>query len=79
MEHWESSLTLRRKERPKRCAWMFCNCCIKGLQYGVPLEEFVDTFTFQTFEPRGMVEGHENIKMSNLLLVMFSERWVLNT
>ena len=25
----------------------------KGLQYGVPLEEFVDTFTFQTFEPRG--------------------------
>ena len=35
----------------------------KGLQYGVPLEEFVDTFTFQTFEPRGMVEGHENIKM----------------
>ena len=34
----------------------------KGLQYGVPLEEFVDTFTFQTFEPRGMVEGHENIK-----------------
>jgi ribonucleoside-diphosphate reductase alpha chain len=40
----------------------------KGLQYGVPLEEFVDTFTFQTFEPRGMVEGHENIKMSNSLI-----------
>ena len=27
----------------------------KGLQYGVPLEEFVDTFTLQTFEPRGLV------------------------
>ncbi|MDB4814066.1 vitamin B12-dependent ribonucleotide reductase [Acidimicrobiia bacterium] len=40
----------------------------KGLQYGVPLEEFVDTFTFQTFEPRGMVEGHENIKMSNSII-----------
>jgi ribonucleoside-diphosphate reductase alpha chain len=40
----------------------------KGLQYGVPLEEFVDTFTFQTFEPRGMVEGHPNIKMSNSLI-----------
>jgi ribonucleoside-diphosphate reductase alpha chain len=40
----------------------------KGLQYGVPLEEFVDTFTFQTFEPRGMVEGHENIKMSNSIV-----------
>ena len=38
----------------------------KGLQYGVPLEEFVDTFTFQTFEPRGMVEGHENIKDEQL-------------
>jgi ribonucleoside-diphosphate reductase alpha chain len=37
----------------------------KGLQYGVPLEEFVDTFVFQTFEPRGMVEGHPNIKMAN--------------
>jgi ribonucleoside-diphosphate reductase alpha chain len=32
------------------------------------LEEFVDTFTFQTFEPRGMVEGHENIKMSNSII-----------
>ena len=32
------------------------------------MEEFVDTFTFQTFEPRGMVEGHENIKMSNSII-----------
>jgi len=40
----------------------------KGLQFGVPLEEFVDTFTFQTFEPRGMVEGHPNIKMANSIV-----------
>jgi ribonucleoside-diphosphate reductase alpha chain len=40
----------------------------KGLQYGVPLEEFVDSFTFQTFEPRGMVEGHPNIKMANSIV-----------
>jgi len=40
----------------------------KGLQYGVPLEEFVDTFTFHTFEPRGMVEGHPNIKMANSII-----------
>ncbi|MEE8488714.1 MAG: vitamin B12-dependent ribonucleotide reductase, partial [Acidimicrobiia bacterium] len=40
----------------------------KGLQYGVPLEEFVDTFTFQTFEPRGLVEGHENIKLANSII-----------
>ncbi|HET8740823.1 MAG TPA: vitamin B12-dependent ribonucleotide reductase [Acidimicrobiia bacterium] len=40
----------------------------KGLQYGVPLDEFVDTFTFQTFEPRGMVEGHPNIKMANSIV-----------
>jgi ribonucleoside-diphosphate reductase alpha chain len=33
----------------------------KGLQYGVPLEEFVETFTFTRFEPNGMVD-HENIK-----------------
>ncbi len=40
----------------------------KGLQYGVPLDEFVDTFTFQTFEPRGMVEGHPHIKMANSII-----------
>jgi len=34
----------------------------------VPLDEFVDTFTFQTFEPRGMVEGHPNIKMANSIV-----------
>ena len=40
----------------------------KGLQYGVPLEEFVDTFTFTRFEPAGVVEGHDNIKMATSLL-----------
>lgn len=33
-----------------------------GLQYGVPLEEFVEKFTFTRFEPSGFVEGHDNIK-----------------
>lgn len=33
-----------------------------GLQYGVPLEEYVDKFTFTRFEPAGMVNGHDNIK-----------------
>ena len=37
----------------------------KGLQYGVPLEEFVDTFTFVRFEPQGLVTGHPNIKLAN--------------
>jgi len=36
----------------------------KGLQYGVPLEEFVDTYTFSRFEPHGVVQGHENIKFA---------------
>ena len=40
----------------------------KGLQYGVPLDEFVDTFVFQTFEPRGIVEGHPNIKIANSII-----------
>jgi ribonucleoside-diphosphate reductase alpha chain len=35
-----------------------------GLQYGVPLEEFVEAFTFTRFEPSGMVEGNDAIKMS---------------
>uniref|UniRef100_A0A831X7J2 Vitamin B12-dependent ribonucleotide reductase n=2 Tax=Thermorudis TaxID=1649508 RepID=A0A831X7J2_9BACT len=40
----------------------------KGLQYGVPLEEFVDTFTFQRFEPQGLVEGHPYIKMATSIV-----------
>ena len=40
----------------------------KGLQYGVPLEEFVETFTFTRFEPQGMVTGHPNIKMSTSII-----------
>ena len=39
-----------------------------GLQYGVPLEEFVEAFTFTRFEPSGMVEGNETIKMSSSIL-----------
>lgn len=39
-----------------------------GLQYGVPLEEFVDAFTFTRFEPSGIVEGNDVIKMSTSIL-----------
>lgn len=39
-----------------------------GLQYGVPLEEFVDKFTFTRFEPSGMVAGHDNIKSSTSII-----------
>lgn len=39
-----------------------------GLQYGVPLEEFVDKFTFTRFEPAGNVEGQPYIKYSTSLL-----------
>jgi ribonucleoside-diphosphate reductase alpha chain len=39
-----------------------------GLQYGVPLEEFVDAFTFTRFEPNGIVSGHDNIKMTTSVL-----------
>ncbi len=34
-----------------------------ALQYGVPLEEFVDAFVFTRFEPNGMVQGHDKVKM----------------
>src|SRR6185312_11637624 len=39
-----------------------------GLQYGVPLEEFVEAFTFTRFEPSGIVEGNDTIKMSTSLI-----------
>jgi ribonucleoside-diphosphate reductase alpha chain len=40
----------------------------KALQYGVPLDELVDTFTFTRFEPAGFVEGHEAIKNATSIL-----------
>jgi ribonucleoside-diphosphate reductase alpha chain len=40
----------------------------KALQYGVPLDELVDTFTFTRFEPAGFVEGHEAIRNATSIL-----------
>jgi len=45
-----------------------------GLQYGVPLEEFVEAFTFTRFEPSGMVTGNDAIKMATSVIdYMFRE------
>ena len=39
-----------------------------GLQYGVPLEEYVDAFTFSRFEPNGIVQGHNYVKMATSVI-----------
>ncbi len=39
-----------------------------GLQYGVPLHTYVDQFTFTRFEPQGMVQGHDNVKMATSIV-----------
>ncbi|MFD2248801.1 ribonucleoside-diphosphate reductase alpha chain [Pseudochelatococcus lubricantis] len=39
-----------------------------GLQYGVPLEEYVEAFTFTRFEPAGFVQGNESIKNATSIL-----------
>ena len=39
-----------------------------GLQYGVPLEEYVESFTFTRFDPSGMVTGNDTIKMATSIL-----------
>ena len=39
-----------------------------GLQYGVPLEEFVDAFVFTRFEPAGPVTGNDSIKSATSIL-----------
>ncbi len=40
----------------------------KGLQYGVPLEEFIETFSFSRFEPSGVVNGDESITNATSIL-----------
>ena len=39
-----------------------------GLQYGVPLETFVEQYTFTRFEPQGVVDGHDNIKIATSIV-----------
>jgi ribonucleoside-diphosphate reductase alpha chain len=39
-----------------------------GLQHGVPLEEFIDAFVFTRFEPSGMVQGNDKIKMATSII-----------
>lgn len=39
-----------------------------GLQYGVPLEEYVDAFVFTRFEPNGLVIGNDRIKMATSII-----------
>jgi ribonucleoside-diphosphate reductase alpha chain len=39
-----------------------------GLQYGVPLEEYVDAFSFSRFEPNGIVKGHDYVKMATSVI-----------
>jgi ribonucleoside-diphosphate reductase alpha chain len=45
-----------------------------GLQYGVPLEEYVEAFTFTRFEPNGPVSGHDRLRTcSSILDYIFRE------
>ena len=46
----------------------FASAISLGLQHGVPLENYVEAFTFTRFEPNGMVEGNDVIKMSTSVL-----------
>jgi ribonucleoside-diphosphate reductase alpha chain len=39
-----------------------------GLQYGVPLEEFTEAFVFTRFEPNGMVDGNDRIKLATSII-----------
>ncbi|MFA7296255.1 MAG: vitamin B12-dependent ribonucleotide reductase, partial [Dehalococcoidia bacterium] len=39
-----------------------------GLQHGVPLSAYVDSFIFQKFEPNGMVIGHDRISMATSII-----------
>jgi len=39
-----------------------------GLQYGVPLDTYVEQFTFTRFEPQGLVEGHPYVKLGTSIV-----------
>src|SRR2546430_17024304 len=52
-------------------SWLLTHFAIAvslGLQYGVPLDEYVDAFTFTRFEPSGPVQGNDSIKYATSIL-----------
>ncbi len=49
-----------------------------GLQYGVPLEEYVDAFIFSRFEPNGIVHGHDHLKVTTSVLDLIFRDLALN-
>ena len=58
-------------KRARLCARILNNFAIAislGLQYGVPLDEYVDAFTFTRFEPQGPVQGNDSIKYATSIL-----------
>ena len=64
-----SSSTCTRKARRFRSLMNnFAIAISLGLQYGVPLEEYVDAFTFTRFEPAGPVQGNDSIKNATSIL-----------
>ena len=64
-----SSSTCTRKAPPSgRLMNNFAIAISLGLQYGVPLEEYVEAFTFTRFEPAGFVQGNEAIKNATSIL-----------
>jgi ribonucleoside-diphosphate reductase alpha chain len=65
----EVFINLHKQGAPLR-AWadMFSIAVSLGLQYGVPLTEFIDAFTFSRFEPAGSVVGHAHIKTATSIV-----------
>lgn len=59
----EIFIDMQKEGAPLR-AWADCFAIAisLGLQYGVPLQEFTDAFTFAKFEPAGLVRGHDHVK-----------------
>lgn len=49
-----------------------------GLQYGIPLEKFVETFRYVRFEPNGIVQEHDHIKMTTSIVDYVFKELALN-
>jgi len=65
----EIFLTLSREGSTVRSIMeSFAKAISIGLQYGVPLDEYVEAFIHTRFEPAGVVEGHPTIKMCSSIV-----------
>jgi len=67
-------ITLNKEGDKLRVYHLLGDCITLGLQYGVPIDEYIDIFQFQSMEPSG-VTSHADVPFVKSIMDFFA-RWL---